>query len=242
MLNIFSLPIGLLYFFLGVSFHAFCPFFDRVIFLFVWIELCELFIYVETLVSCFICKDFLSVGGLSFHFVMVSFPVQKLLGLNMSWLFYFCLYFLGRLTWEKISKIYIREYFAYILFLKFYGIIFKFLSHFEFIFVYGMSLCSRFIDLHEALQLSMHHLLKRLSFLCCISLPSFSKTVGLWVYYWTLFCSIDLYVCFCASKMLFDHFSFVVLPEVWKSYASNFVLFPQNCFGNSRSLMVPYIF
>ena len=51
----------------------------------------------------------------------------------------------------------------------------------------------------------------------------------------SLFCSIDLYVCFCANKMLFDHFSFVVLPEVWKSYASHFVLFPQNCFGNSGS-------
>ena len=45
------------------------------------------------------------------------------------------------------------------------SLIFKSLSHFEFIFVYGMRECSNFIDLHAAVQLSQHHLLKRLSFL-----------------------------------------------------------------------------
>ena len=35
------------------------------------------------------------------------------------------------------------------------------LSHFEFI-VYGVRVCSTFIDLHVAVQLSQHHLLKRL--------------------------------------------------------------------------------
>ena len=42
-------------------------------------------------------------------------------------------------------------------------LIFKSLSHFEFIFVYGVRVCSNFSDLHEAVQLSHHHLLKRLS-------------------------------------------------------------------------------
>ena len=36
------------------------------------------------------------------------------------------------------------------------------LSHFEFIFVYGVRMCSNFIDLRAAVQLSQHHLLKRL--------------------------------------------------------------------------------
>ena len=31
---------------------------------------------------------------------------------------------------------------------------FKSLSHFEFIFVHGVRVCSNFIDLHEAVQLS----------------------------------------------------------------------------------------
>ena len=39
-----------------------------------------------THVSCIICKDFLPVSGLSFHFVMVSFLVWKLSSLNRSYL------------------------------------------------------------------------------------------------------------------------------------------------------------
>ena len=44
----------------------------------------------------------------------------------------------------------------------------------EFIFVYGVRECSHFILLHVAVQFSQHHLLKRLSFLHCISLPPLS--------------------------------------------------------------------
>ena len=53
--------------------------------------------------------------------------------------------------------------------------IFKSLSHFEFIFVYDVKECSYFINLHVALQLSQHLLLKRLSFPHCIFLPPLSK-------------------------------------------------------------------
>ena len=49
--------------------------------------------------------------------------------------------------------------------------IFKSLSHFELIFVYGVWVCSDFIDLHITVQLSQHHLPKRLYFLWCIFLP-----------------------------------------------------------------------
>ena len=45
----------------------------------------------------------------------------------------------------------------------------------EFIFVYGVRECSNFTDLHAAVQLSQHHLLKRLSFLHFIFLPPLSK-------------------------------------------------------------------
>ena len=45
------------------------------------------------------------------------------------------------------------------------GLTFRFLIHFEFIFVYGVRKCSSFILLHVAVQFSQHHLLKRLSFL-----------------------------------------------------------------------------
>ena len=54
-------------------------------------------------------------------------------------------------------------------------LMFKSLSHLEFIFVHGERVCSSFIDLHAAVQPSQHHhLLKRLSFLLYI-LASFVK-------------------------------------------------------------------
>ena len=52
---------------------------------------------------------------------------------------------------------------------------FKSLSHFEFIFVYDVRVCSNFIDLHVTVQFSQHHLQKSLSFLYCVFLPSLSK-------------------------------------------------------------------
>ena len=49
------------------------------------------------------------------------------------------------------------------------GLTFRSLIRFEFIFVYGVRECSNFILLHVVVQFSQHHLLKRLSFLHCIS-------------------------------------------------------------------------
>ena len=55
------------------------------------------------------------------------------------------------------------------------GLTFRSLINFEFIFVYGIRKCSNFILLHVAVQLSQHHLLKRLSLPHCIFLPPLSK-------------------------------------------------------------------
>ena len=55
------------------------------------------------------------------------------------------------------------------------GLIFRSLIHFEFIFMYGVRECSYFILLHVALQVSQYRLLKRLSFLHCIQLPTLSR-------------------------------------------------------------------
>ena len=41
-----------------------------------------------------------------------------------------------------------------------FGLIFRSLIHFEFIFVYGVRVCSNFILLHVAVHFSQHHLLK----------------------------------------------------------------------------------
>ena len=61
---------------------------------------------------------------------------------------------------------YIRECFAYIssrIFMVSY-LMFKSLSHFEFIFVHGVRVCSNFIDLHATIQLSQYHLPRMLLF------------------------------------------------------------------------------
>ena len=52
------------------------------------------------------------------------------------------------------------------------GLTFRSLIHFEFIFVYGVRKCSSFI-LRQVVD--QHHLLKRLSFLHRIFLPTLSK-------------------------------------------------------------------
>ena len=52
---------------------------------------------------------------------------------------------------------------------------FRSLTHFEFVFVYGVRKCSNFILLHVAVQFSQNHLLKRISLPHCIFLPPLSK-------------------------------------------------------------------
>ena len=52
---------------------------------------------------------------------------------------------------------------------------FRFLIHFEFIFVYGVRKSSNFSLLKVVVEFSQHHLLKRLSLPHCIFLPPLSK-------------------------------------------------------------------
>ena len=54
-------------------------------------------------------------------------------------------------------------------------LIFKFFGDFEFIFMHGMRVCSSFIDLHTAVQVSQQFLLKRLTFSPFYVLASFVK-------------------------------------------------------------------
>ena len=55
-------------------------------------------------------------------------------------------------------------------------LMFRYLIHFEFIFVYGVRKCSSFIFLQVVDEFSQHHLLKSLSLIHCIFLPPLSKT------------------------------------------------------------------
>ena len=98
---------------------------------------------------------------------MLSFAVQRLVHLINTHLLvfafvYFCLETDIRKHWydfcQNVLPVFSSRSFTVSC------LIFKSLSHFEFIFVYDVQECSNFIDLHVAVQLSQHHLLKRLSF------------------------------------------------------------------------------
>ena len=61
------------------------------------------------------------------------------------------------------------------------------------------------------------------------------------MYFWVLY-SVPL-VCLSALVPVphcLDDCGFVILLEVWESYASCLVFVPQDCFGNSGSFVVPY--
>ena len=107
-----------------------------------------------------------SVGCL-FILFMVSFAVQKLWSLIWSYFLIFAFISFALGAWSKkillwfMSKNVLPRFSSRSLMVSCFT--FKSLSHFEFIFVYSMREHSNFIDLPEAVQLSQHHLLKRLS-------------------------------------------------------------------------------
>ena len=107
-------------------------------------------------------------------------------------------------------------------------LILKSLNHFEFILVYAVRGWSNFIDPHVAVQFSQHHLLKRLFFHHCTFLPPLFTSNWpqyVWIHLRAFFSVplINMSV-FVSIPHCFDYCSFVVLSEVWKSYASCFVL------------------
>ena len=115
-----------------------------------------------------------SVGCL-FVLFMVSSAVRRLVSLIRSHLFIFAFTFISLRDWPKKTLVrFMSENVLPMFYSRSFMVshfVFKSLSHFEFIFVYGERVCSDFIHLHVAVQLYQHHLLKRLSFLHCIYLP-----------------------------------------------------------------------
>ena len=82
---------------------------------------------------------------------------------------------------------------------------FRSFIHFEFLFVSGIRKWSKFIFLHVAVQFFQHHLLKKLSLSHWVFFPACQRLVGhmfVGPFLGSLFCSIDLSVCSCASSIL----------------------------------------
>ena len=67
-------------------------------------------------------------------------------------------------------------------------------------------------------------------------------TVSVSVYSGACYSVPLIYVSVLPIPCFFYYYLFVVLSEVWKSYSSSFILFPQNGFGNSGSFVVLYKF
>ena len=142
---------------------------------------------------------------------MVPFALHELLSLIRSHLFIFV--FIYTALGDRSKKILLCFMLKNVLLMfscrSFIvsSLTFKSLIHFELIFVYGVRECSNFILLHVSVQFFSAPLIEQTvyssivySCLLCHKLID-HKYVGLFL--GSLFCSIDLYVCFCVSTILF---------------------------------------
>ena len=166
-----------LYVLLGeVSVQLLCPFFNWIAYL-LRMEMCVCSLYILEIKP-------LSEGSLANMFshtvlILFSLAMQKLFILMRSHLLIlsFMSLALGDIS-MKILLHGISETFLPMLSWRTFMVswlIFHSFIHLELIFVYGVSWCSSFIYLHVAVQLSQHHVLKRLFLLHFILLPPLSK-------------------------------------------------------------------
>ena len=122
---------------------------------------------------------FSHVVGSLFILMLFSLAVQRLFILMRS--HFFILSFMSlalgdilvKLLLHGVSEIFLPMFSSRTLMVS--RLIFKSFIHLEFIFVYGLSWCLSFIFLHVAVQISQHHLLKRLFLLHLIILPPLSN-------------------------------------------------------------------
>ena len=117
--------------------------------------------------------------------------------------------------------------------------------HLEFIFVCGISWWSSFIFLHVAVQISQHHLLKRLFLFHFMLLPPLSKInwpqrLG----FISGLCSVPLIYVSVLMPVpgCFDQSALVIQFDIGYCDPSCFVLLSQNCCSYSGLFMVPYKF
>ena len=106
----------------------------------------------------------------------------------------------------------------------------KSLSHFEFIFMYGMRACFNFIDLQACGCLALWTPVAEetvFSALCILaSFVKYELIGGMWVSFWTLFHAIDSYVCFCASTTLFCALQLYIIVWIQKGLCLQLCSFP----------------
>ena len=175
------MSLGLLYVFLGeVSVQVLCPFFNWVVCL-PGVDLCEFFIYFGdlALVWGIIGKYVFPYSWFSFHFNAVFFSHAETYILMRSHLFILSFMSLAlgdmsvRMLLHGMSEIFLPMFSSRTFMVLW--LIFKSFIHLEFIFVYSVSWWSSFIFLYVAVQISQHHLLKRLFLFYFMLLPPLSN-------------------------------------------------------------------
>ena len=172
------MSLGPLYVFLGeLSVQVLCPFFN-----WVGVQSCEFFIYFgdQTLVKGIILENtFFHAFGSHFILLMFSLAMQKLFILMRSHLFILSFMSLAlgdvsvKMLLHGMSEIFLPMFSSRTFMVS--RLIFKSFIYLEFIFVCGVSWCLSFIFLHVAVQISQHHLLKRLFLLHFMLLPPLSN-------------------------------------------------------------------
>ena len=119
-----------------------------------------------------------SVGSL-FILMLFSLAMQKLFNLMRFHLFILSFmslavgYISVKILLSGMSEIFLPMFSSRTFMVS--RLICKSFIHLEFIFVYGVSWCLSFIILHVAVQVSQHHLLKRLFLFHFMLLPSLSN-------------------------------------------------------------------
>ena len=164
----------------GPSVQVLFPFFNWVVCL-PGVESCEFFIYFgdQALAWGIISKYVSHTVGSLCNLVLFSLAMQKLFILMRSHLFILSFMSLAlgdmsvRMLQRGMSEIFLPMVSSRTFMVS--QLIFKSFIHLEFIFVYGVSWWSNFIFLHVAVQISQHHLLKRLCLLHFMLLPPLSN-------------------------------------------------------------------
>ena len=175
------MPLGPRYVFLGeVSVQVLCPFFNWVVCL-PGVESCEFFTSFgdQTLVQGVIGKYIFLYTWFPFHFNAVFFSHTEAFYFNEIPFVYSSLYvscsreLLVKILLCGISEIFLPMFSSTTFMVSW--LIFKPFIHLEFVFVYGVIWWSSFIFLHVDIQISQHHLLKRLFLLNFMLLPPLSN-------------------------------------------------------------------
>ena len=163
-----------------MSVQVLCPFFNWIVCL-PGVQSCEFFIYFgdQILVWGTIGKYIFPYGWFPFHFVDVFFSRVELFYFVEGPFVYSFLISLAladilvKTLLCGISEIFLPMFSSRTFMVLW--LIFKSFIYLEFIFVYGVSWWSSFIFLHVAVQISQHHLLKRLFWLKFMLLPHLSN-------------------------------------------------------------------